>query len=300
MLDGTTDVAQKFPASRRTHARRRRRVDDRLLRQRLHPGRDQHPARGAGDELAAAAVQRPVRDSDAGRGDRRWPGRRARGSAGRSASIRRSSTRPSWPASSAPTSSRTRWSRSCTPPTATAPTRRCSSSRSKSSNLQYLNTQTNIRLVQLVDADDVNADGSMSLVAPYRQPYDFVVAGDPRLFSDLLTEAGLDFVKTYADGIGPWKPYLVKTVADGVERTGDGVAHHQRPARRRQHRRHRARAPQGPARAHLDLPQRRQRLRLRRPEGGDAVLHASSASTACSPTSRRPASQARKDLQDRR
>ena len=88
-------------------------------------------------------------------------------------------------------------------------------------NLQYLNTRTDIRLVQLIDADDVNADGSMSLVAPYRQPYDFVVAGDARLFSDLLTDAGLSFVKTYADAIGPWKPYLVKTVADGVERTGD-------------------------------------------------------------------------------
>ncbi len=91
------------------------------------------------------------------------------------------------------------------------------------SNLQYLNTKTEIKLVQLVDADDVNADGSMSLVAPYRQPYDFVVAGDPRLFSDLLTDAGLAFVKTYADAIGPWKPYLLKTVADGVERTGDST-----------------------------------------------------------------------------
>jgi len=88
-------------------------------------------------------------------------------------------------------------------------------------NLQYLNTQTDIRLVQLIDADDVNADGSMSLVAPFRQPYDFVVAGDARLFSDLLSDAGLTFVKTYADAVGPWKPYLVKTVNDGVERTGD-------------------------------------------------------------------------------
>ncbi|MEO6362911.1 MAG: glycerophosphodiester phosphodiesterase [Caldimonas sp.] len=90
-------------------------------------------------------------------------------------------------------------------------------------NLQYLNTRTNIKLIQLVDADDVNADGSLSLVAPYRQPYDFVVSGDARLFSDLLTNAGLDFVKTYADGVGPWKPYLVKTVADGVERTGNAT-----------------------------------------------------------------------------
>ncbi len=90
-------------------------------------------------------------------------------------------------------------------------------------NLQYLNTKTNIRLVQLVDADDVTADGSLSLVAPFRQPYDFVVANDPRLFSDLVTNTGLDFVETYADAIGPWKPYLVKTVADGVERTGDAT-----------------------------------------------------------------------------
>ncbi|MBL8303580.1 MAG: glycerophosphodiester phosphodiesterase, partial [Ideonella sp.] len=90
------------------------------------------------------------------------------------------------------------------------------------SNLQYLRTKTSIKLIQLIDADDVNADGSMSLVAPYRQPYDFVVKGDSRLFSDLLTPAGLDFVKSYADGIGPWKPYLVKTVADNVDRNGDG------------------------------------------------------------------------------
>jgi glycerophosphoryl diester phosphodiesterase len=90
------------------------------------------------------------------------------------------------------------------------------------SNLQYLRTRTSIRLIQLIDADDVNADGTMSLVAPYRQPYDFVVKGDTRLFSDLLTGPGLDFVKSYANGIGPWKPYLVKTVDDGVDRNGDG------------------------------------------------------------------------------
>jgi glycerophosphoryl diester phosphodiesterase len=30
-------------------------------------------------------------------------------------------------------------------------------------------------------------------------------------------------VKTYADAIGPWKPYLVKTVNDGVERTGNAT-----------------------------------------------------------------------------
>jgi glycerophosphoryl diester phosphodiesterase len=90
-------------------------------------------------------------------------------------------------------------------------------------NLKELNGKTNVKLVQLVDADDVNADGSMSLVAPYRQPYDFVLAGDPRTFADLLTPVGLAEVATYADGVGPWKPYLLKTVADGVDRNGDGT-----------------------------------------------------------------------------
>ena len=89
-------------------------------------------------------------------------------------------------------------------------------------NLQYLSHKTNIQLVQLVDADDVNADGSISLVAPYKQPYDFVVKGDPRTFADLLTNDGLAFVKSYADAVGPWKTYLVKTVDDGIDRNGDG------------------------------------------------------------------------------
>ncbi|MDP3522371.1 MAG: glycerophosphodiester phosphodiesterase [Hydrogenophaga sp.] len=91
------------------------------------------------------------------------------------------------------------------------------------SNLQYLNTKTSIKLVQLIDADDVKDDGSMSLVAPYHKPYDFVVNNDARSFADLLKPAGLDFIKTYADAVGPWKPYLLKTVNDGVDRNGDGA-----------------------------------------------------------------------------
>jgi len=77
------------------------------------------------------------------------------------------------------------------------------------SNLKYLRTKTQVRLVQLVDANDVNADGSMDLTAPYDKPYDFAVAGDSRTFASLLTPAGLMEIKTYADGIGPWKPYLI-------------------------------------------------------------------------------------------
>jgi glycerophosphoryl diester phosphodiesterase len=78
-------------------------------------------------------------------------------------------------------------------------------------NLKYLRSRTQVRIVQLIDADDVNADGSMSLVAPFDKPYDFAVAKDPRTFASMLTPAGLKEIKTYADGIGPWKPYLISS-----------------------------------------------------------------------------------------
>ncbi len=90
------------------------------------------------------------------------------------------------------------------------------------SNLRYLSKKTHIKLVQLIDADDVNPDGGLALVPPSKQPYDFVVAGLPFTYADLLTDRGLDFVKSYAEGIGPWKPYLVRTVDDGIDRNGDG------------------------------------------------------------------------------
>ena len=88
------------------------------------------------------------------------------------------------------------------------------------SNLKYLRTKTQIRLIQLVDANDVNPDGSMDLTAPYDKPYDFAVAGDSRTFASLLTPAGLKEVKTYADGIGPWKPYLIPSKQVDANRDG--------------------------------------------------------------------------------
>lgn len=90
------------------------------------------------------------------------------------------------------------------------------------SNLKYLRTKTQVRLVQLVDANDVNPDGSMDLTAPYDRPYDFALAGDSRTFASLLTPAGLKEVKTYADGVGPWKPYLIPSKQ--VDANKDGKA----------------------------------------------------------------------------
>jgi glycerophosphoryl diester phosphodiesterase len=84
------------------------------------------------------------------------------------------------------------------------------------SNLKELNKLTPVRLVQLVDANDVNPDGTLDFTAPFDRPYDWTVSGDPRLrartFGFFATEAGLREIKTYADGIGPWKRYIVSSV----------------------------------------------------------------------------------------
>ncbi|MCW8199945.1 glycerophosphodiester phosphodiesterase [Verminephrobacter aporrectodeae subsp. tuberculatae] len=90
------------------------------------------------------------------------------------------------------------------------------------SNLKYLRSKTGLRLVQLVDANGVHPDGSMDLSAPYDRPYDFAVAGDARTFASLLSPEGLKEVKTYADGIGPWKPYLISSRQ--VDTNQDGKA----------------------------------------------------------------------------
>ncbi len=100
----------------------------------------------------------------------------------------------------------------------------------ETANLKYLRSKSSLRLVQLVDADDVNADGSLAFNKPYDKPYDWVVSGRAGLFKDLLTPAGLAEVRTYADGVGPWKLYLLssacKVVAAGggcADTNGDGV-----------------------------------------------------------------------------
>ena len=92
-------------------------------------------------------------------------------------------------------------------------------------NLKQLNRMTDVRLVQLVDAADVKPDGSLEYYAPWDRPYDWTVSGDPRLtsrtFGFFATDAGLAEIKTYADGIGPWKRYIVSTAA--VDINGDGT-----------------------------------------------------------------------------
>ena len=92
-------------------------------------------------------------------------------------------------------------------------------------NLKQLNRMTPVRLVQLVDANDVNPDGTLDYTAPFDRPYDWTASGDPRLlartFGFFATDAGLREIATYADGIGPWKRYIVSSAA--VDLNGDGT-----------------------------------------------------------------------------
>jgi glycerophosphoryl diester phosphodiesterase len=92
-------------------------------------------------------------------------------------------------------------------------------------SLKALRKLSPVRSVQLVDANDVNADGSLDFTAPFDRPFDWTASGDPKLrartFAFLVTDEGMREVKTYADGIGPWKRYIVSTVAAGLPGPGE-------------------------------------------------------------------------------
>jgi glycerophosphoryl diester phosphodiesterase len=68
-------------------------------------------------------------------------------------------------------------------------------------NLQKLRRMTRLPLIQLIDATGA--------------PFDFVAAGDPRTYADLVTPAGLHEVARYADGVGVNKNLIVPRDAAG-------------------------------------------------------------------------------------
>jgi glycerophosphoryl diester phosphodiesterase len=80
------------------------------------------------------------------------------------------------------------------------------------SSLRYMRAHgLKTKVVQLIDGYDVDfRTGSVgySEITDSR-PFDWTVAGDPRWFDAMLTPAGLAEIRTYADGIGPWKPQIV-------------------------------------------------------------------------------------------
>jgi len=78
------------------------------------------------------------------------------------------------------------------------------------------------RMVQLVDGDDIDLKtGKITYAIPFDRPYDWRKSGDERLFGDMVTPAGLAEIRTYADGIGVWKPYIVP-VKSHIDTNNDG------------------------------------------------------------------------------
>jgi glycerophosphoryl diester phosphodiesterase len=78
-------------------------------------------------------------------------------------------------------------------------------------SLKYMKSKgLNTRLIQLIDGDGIDMKtGAMTYAVPVDRPYEWTKAGDKRTFSVMVTPAGLAEIKTYADGIGPWKRYIV-------------------------------------------------------------------------------------------
>jgi len=97
-------------------------------------------------------------------------------------------------------------------------------------SLKYMKSKgLKTRLIQLIDGDSIDLKtGAMTYAVPVDRPYEWTKAGDKRNFDVMVTPAGLAEIKTYADGIGPWKRYIVSikgTIgADGkpVDVNGDG------------------------------------------------------------------------------
>ena len=99
-------------------------------------------------------------------------------------------------------------------------------------SLKYLRAAgLKTKVVQLIDGNSVDYR-SGALIYQTNDAYNFVdgrpyswtLAGDPRYFGVMLTPAGLAEIKTYADGIGPWKPMVVAwTVSPYPPNNADGT-----------------------------------------------------------------------------
>ena len=95
-------------------------------------------------------------------------------------------------------------------------------------SLKYMRTHgLKTKIVQLIDGYDTDFKTGTVVYNEITdsRPYDWTVAGDPRWFDAMLTPAGLAEIKTYADGIGPWKPQIVPLkIVPWQDKNADGTA----------------------------------------------------------------------------
>ncbi len=70
-------------------------------------------------------------------------------------------------------------------------------------------------LISIIEKNGLNTKNAPIYVQSFE--------GDPRWFDAMLTPAGLAEIKTYADGIGPWKPQIVPLrIEPWQDKTADG------------------------------------------------------------------------------
>ena len=86
------------------------------------------------------------------------------------------------------------------------------------------------KVVQLIDGNAIDfRTGAVIYATPdssnfvSARPYSWTLAGDGRFFGAMLTPAGLAEIKTYADGIGPWKPQLMSWTISPFHGQGYGA-----------------------------------------------------------------------------
>ena len=144
----------------------------------------------------------------------------------------------------------------------------------ETANLRKLSRMTDVKLAQLLDAAG--------------RPYDFVVAGDPRTYQDLVTPAGLKWIAGYADGIGANKNLLVPRDAAGALLAPTDVI---RDAHRDRADRARLDVPRGepvPRRPTTGSAPTRTRAATSPPSTSSSSRSASTVSSATTPTPRSP------------
>jgi glycerophosphoryl diester phosphodiesterase len=96
------------------------------------------------------------------------------------------------------------------------------------SNLQYIRSKSTVKIIQLLSCYDVAINGDLIFTVPAGEaisdgkPYDWHLNNDTRDFGFFRTSEGLDFVKTYANGIGPWKPFIIPY--KGIDNNNDSMA----------------------------------------------------------------------------
>ena len=91
------------------------------------------------------------------------------------------------------------------------------------SSLKYMRSHgLHTKVVQLIDAYETDFKTGTVVYNEITdsRPYDWTVAGDSRWFDAMLTPAGLAEIKTYANGIGPWKPMVLPLVISPFPTTG--------------------------------------------------------------------------------